>query len=89
MAANSPVHVTSDIVRSQGDSRSIHELDSGPPEKKPIQDEPMWDGHSPRKPMVERRKSAKMEDSLLGALCTWIVEHQIGRPQALTKVQVH
>ena len=89
MDAKSPVHAELDMLKPQGKDRNIHERDAGPPEKKCNQDEPMWDGHSPRKPMIERRKSVKMEDSLLGALCTWIVEHQIGKSPVVTEVQVH
>ena len=88
MDVKRPVHVELDMFKPQGDDKKIHERDAGLPEKHCSQGEPMWDGHSPRKPMVKRRKSVKMEDSLVGALCTWIVEHQIGKLHVLMAVQV-
>ena len=45
----------------------------------PEQDAPAWERQQAQRPIVTKRKTAKTEESLLGALCTWIVEHQIGK----------
>ena len=89
MDVNNSVHAEANTLRVEGDDTNVHECEADPLEKKPNPDEHMWDEHSLRKPLVERRKSAKMEDSLLGALCTWIVEHQLGEPKVSVEVQLH
>ena len=36
----------------------------------------------PSRTAVRKKKGPKAEDSVLGVLCSWIVEHQIGRCKA-------